>query len=132
MKPAPAPIVHRLARSVAHPARVQELCECGGDWPCIIAVFGPRHTADCAICAKPATARGRRILAQFHGWPERKEFPFTLLDDQDVMGIEKEAKALGVKSERARIARALAKRGLDLDQLLATPVASKAAEPAES
>jgi hypothetical protein len=48
------------------------------------------------------------------------------------MGIEKEAKALGVKSERARIARALAKRGLDLDQLLATPVASKAAEPAES
>ena len=122
----PTQVVHRRAASIAHPARVVEMCECGGQWPCIIAVFGPRHTADCPMCAKPATARGRRILAQFHGWPERKEFPFTLLDYQDVVGIENEAKTLGAKAERERLRKRLAKQGLDLDSLLASTPAPAA------
>jgi hypothetical protein len=118
-KTPPTPIVHQRGPSVAYPARVEDFCECGGHWPCAIAVFGPRHTADCPMCSKPETPRGRRILAQFHGWPERKEFPWNLLDDQDVRGIEGEAKAMGAAAERERLRLALAKRGLVLDQLLA-------------
>jgi hypothetical protein len=50
-----------------------------------------RHPDGCESCARPSTEAGRRILAQFHGWPDRPEYPWNLLDANDIIEIERQA-----------------------------------------
>ena len=77
---------------------------------------GPRHPEGCATCAKPRTAAGRKLLSQFHGWPARQEYPWNLLDANDIRRIEAEAAARsGLDVELLREALALLERGRSLD-----------------
>lgn len=56
-------------------------------------VFGERHPkAGCESCSLPTTEIGRHILSQFHGWPDRLEFPWNLLGPEDIIAIEDEAR----------------------------------------
>jgi hypothetical protein len=50
-----------------------------------------RHPDGCESCARPSTVAGRRVLAQFHGWPDRPEYPWNLLDANDIIEIERQA-----------------------------------------
>ena len=52
-----------------------------------------RHTPECLTCAEPRTAAGRKLIAQLHGWPTRQEYPWNLVDHNDILAIEREAEA---------------------------------------
>lgn len=85
--------------------RVQAILAAMPNWRLVPADAVPvdaeeRHPEGCESCARPTTETGRRILAQFHGWPERPEYPWNLLDANDILAIENEARAVPVDAER--------------------------------